>query len=132
MAAVYLVEGRVELLERLRAADSANWRIGLFQSNTTINATDTLATYTLATFSGYAPVAVTWAPAVESSGVGRTQGTVATFVHNGGGVGNTIYGYVVYHVSGKALFAERFAAPKTMNAAGHVITISPAMAEYPI
>lgn len=79
----------------------------LYQNNIVPADTDTAATYTEATFSGYAPITLsgaTWGT--------PTNGSIAypqqTFTHDGGGTSNNIYGYYVTQVtSGTLVYSER-------------------------
>ena len=79
----------------------------LYQNNIVPADTDTAATYTEATFSGYAPITLT-----GSSWGTPTNGSISyaqqTFTHNGGGTSNNIYGYYVKQVtSGTLVYSER-------------------------
>lgn len=79
----------------------------LYQNNIVPADTDTAATYTEATFSGYAPITLT-----GSSWGAPTNGSISyaqqTFTHNGGGTSNNIYGYYVTQVtSGTLVYSER-------------------------
>lgn len=79
----------------------------LYQNNIVPADTDTAATYTEATFSGYAPITLT-----GSSWGTPTNGSISyaqqTFTHNGGGTSNNIYGYYVTQVgSGILVYSER-------------------------
>lgn len=79
----------------------------LYQNNIVPSDTDTAATYTEATFSGYAPVTLTGASWGAASG-GSIAFAQQTFTHNGGGVSNSIYGYyVVQATSGTLVYSER-------------------------
>lgn len=97
----------------------------LYSSNTTPAETDTAATYTEATFSGYASASLTGASwGIASGSIAYAQ---QTFTHNGGGVSNSIYGYFVVQVtSGTLLYAERDgAAPFTLTTSGDNVKITP-------
>ena len=79
----------------------------LYQNNIVPSDTDTAATYTEATFSGYAPITLT-----GSSWGTPTNGSISyaqqTFTHDGGGTSNNIYGYYVTQVgSGILVYSER-------------------------
>lgn len=98
----------------------------LYQNNITPAEGDTAATYTEATFSGYASVSLTGASWGAASG-GTITNTERTFTHNGGVTSNSIYGYyVVQATSGTLLYAERdAAAPFTIANNGDNIKITP-------
>ena len=103
-----------------------NLDLWLFQSNTTPAEGDTLATYTEATFSGYAEIALTGASWGAASG-----GTIAyaqqTFTHDGGGTSNSIYGYLLQQTTSTTLlWVERDgSAPFTMDTNGDNIKVTP-------
>src|SRR3569623_2047366 len=84
-----------------------NLILKLFQSNTTPSDTDTAATYTEASFSGYAAATLTGTSWGSASGKSISYAQ-QTFTCNGGGVSNSVYGYfVVQSTSGILLYAER-------------------------
>lgn len=99
----------------------------LFSSNTTPAETDTAATYTEATFSGYAAITLAGASWGAPSGGSITYGSQQTFTHDGGGTSNSIYGYFVTQLtSGTLLYAERDAsAPFTLANNGDNVKITP-------
>ena len=99
----------------------------LYSSNTTPAETDTAATYTEATFSGYAAANLAGATWGGPSGGTITYGSQQTFTHNGGGVSNSIYGYFVTQLtSGILLYAERDgSAPFTLANNGDNVKITP-------
>lgn len=132
MPSVYMTEGRVCLLEQLRALDGVNWYVGLFQTALAPAVGDTFALYNAnkATYSGYAALNPAWAAAVAAAPDGRITAPPVTFQHNGGGTANTVYGYYIYHATqNKVLFAESFATPKTMATAADRIDITPTITE---
>lgn len=98
----------------------------LFQSNTTPAESDTAATYTEATFSGYSSIALTGASWGTASG-GSIAYAQQTFTHNGGATSNSIYGYfVIQTTSGTLLYSERDgAAPFTLANNGDNVKITP-------
>lgn len=98
----------------------------LFQSNTTPAESDTAATYTEATFSGYSSIALTGASWGAASG-GSIAYAQQTFTHNGGATSNSIYGYfVIQTTSGTLLYSERDgAAPFTLANNGDNVKITP-------
>lgn len=80
-----------------------------------------------ASFSGYAPVAVTsWSPAAPT-GVDHEQSTGSTVQWAAPGVGLPInlYGYYATDPGGNLLFAERFPSPPVvLSIAGQVLSIT--------
>jgi len=101
----------------------------LFSSNTTPAETDTAATYTEATFSGYAAITLTGATWGSPSGGTITYGGQQTFTHNGGATSNSIYGYFVTQLtSGILLYSERdAAAPFTLTNNGDNVKLTPTL-----
>lgn len=84
-----------------------------------------LGDFTIADFSGYANASPSMTTPSEISGKGTTiDSAERSFTHNGGGTGNTIYGYYVTDAIGGLVWAEAFSAPVTMNASGHQIKIT--------
>lgn len=129
MALLVPDEGENAILEMITNKTAPqNLVLRLFQSNTTPAETDTAATYTEATFSGYAAITLTGASWGTPS-AGSIAFAQQTFTHNGGGVSNAIYGYYVTQAtSGKLIFAERDAtAPVTIANNGETIKITPTL-----
>lgn len=60
-----------------------------------------------ADFSGYADVTPAYGSAAISSGKGRSVDSQRTFTHDGGGVGNNIYGYAVVDTAASKLLKVR-------------------------
>jgi len=99
-------------------SNGENWTIKLYSSNTTPAASDTAATYTEASFTGYASKTLTRS---ITSGTWSTPSTATPSVSNyNSGTGltwnstsaQTVYGYyVVGAVSGTLIYAERFSSP---------------------
>lgn len=100
----------------------------LFQNNVTPSEPSVAASFTEATFSGYAPI-----PLTGASWGAASAGTIAniqrTFTHDGGATANSIYGYyIVQATSGTLLFAERDAsAPFLLQNSGDNIKVTPAI-----
>ena len=101
----------------------------LYQNNITPADGDTLATYTEATFSGYAEITLdAWSAAFTDAGnKARVEEEAREFLHNGGAVNNSIYGYYITNVgSTQLLWAERNpAAPVVINAGNPSYTVLP-------
>jgi hypothetical protein len=99
--------------------------IRLYQNNYTPVFASLQANFTTATFSGYADVLLAQTTPIFDDGAERWRQnwTRATFTHNGGGVGQLIYGYYVYVPGSEAQWAERFPAPISMTVAGNSIPL---------
>lgn len=96
----------------------------LYQNNYTPVDASVLADFMIATFSGYASVAVTMGAPVSAANKAKSTATSASvFTHNGGGTMNTIYGYyIVDTVLNEVLWAERFGSSQTMGNNGDQIS----------
>ena len=105
-----------------------NPRLKLYKSNTTPAETDTAATYTEATFSGYAAVTLTGSSWTITPGA-PTEAVFAqqTFTLNADISTENIYGYfVVQASSGVLMWAERFSdAPLPMTNNTDNIKVTP-------
>lgn len=123
MANVFLQQGDLNLLDTVRLDGDTMKTLKLFANNHVPTVTDVNGDYTEATFSGYSSFALgTWNAAfVNGDGKGEIDADPAAFVHNGGGVSNTIYGAYVVNAAGDVVYAERFDAPRTMGANGDTI-----------
>jgi hypothetical protein len=100
----------------------------LYQSNTTPAETDTAATYTEATFTGYSSATLTGSSWTVTPGA-PTEGSYAqqTFTSSAGSQNQAIYGYFVTRTtSGNLAWAERFTdGPYTIVNNGDAIKITP-------
>lgn len=125
MPAVLVQTGMTNQLTDIKAFQ-ADWRLVLFQNNYNPVPGSVLANLTLATFSGYAPGnVVNGAVAINGGGIAQMSAGTVTFTHNGGGVANTIYGYaVIDNANNVLIWAERFAAQRSMGANGDSISIT--------
>lgn len=128
MAVVLPQQGELSFLADIRNSPDA-YALRLFQNSVTLGPLTVLTSLTEANFSGYAAATPTWTlPVIDGSGRAAMTASSMTFSHNGGGTSNTIFGYYFVHVtSGKLLFCESFATPKTMSVFGDSITITPTM-----
>jgi hypothetical protein len=102
--------------------------VKLFQNNYTPTDSDTSASYTEATFTGYASVSVarsTYAASTIGSNIATSVSSATPTFTCTGGSAQTIYGaYVVGHTSGKVFAAVRFDNARTM-ANGSVEVLNP-------
>jgi len=112
--------------------DPSTFTLRLWQSDTEPSLTDTYATYTQATFSGY--VAVT--PMVNNANITTVLGiSEVIFDHHvwqqtALTVVNTVYGWMITSGTApniKIEAVERFDAPITLNAIGQAIIVEPRM-----
>jgi len=103
-----------------------NLVLKLYKNNITPSDTDTAATYTEATFGGYAGITLTGASWGAASSGTITYGSQQTFTCNATAT-DDIYGYyVVQSVSGTLLYSERDAnAPLAIRNSGDAIKITP-------
>lgn len=127
MAGVVCRQGLVDILDDQKG-ERNNWTLHLFQNDVTPTDTFSNASVTEATFSGYASVPLnSWGDAfVNAANIGESDETLRTFTHNGGGVGNTIYGYFIRDGAGDYVAGERNPAGGTViNAAAQVYPVWP-------
>lgn len=127
MALVVPNSAEQDMLEAfLNKTAPENLVLKLFTNNVTPGETDTAATFTEASGSGYAPVTLTAAswtvtPGAPSSAAYPQQ----TFTFSGA-LGNVYGYYIVGATSGKIKWAERFtAAPYNIANVGDQIKITP-------
>lgn len=114
----------LEMITNKTAAQ--NLVVKLFQNNITPSDTDTAATYTEATFTGYAAITLTGASWGAASGGTITYGSQQTFTSSGT-VNNSIYGYYIVQLSsGTLVWSERDGSgPFTISQVGDAIKITP-------
>ena len=121
--------GEQKLLDVIRTGIFNNATLRLFQNNITPADGDTLATYSVATFTGYANITLNAWGAVFTNGAGKaeTDETVRTFTQTGTAVTNTIYGYFVVAADGTTLlYAERNpAGGVAMDTTGKTYSVLP-------
>jgi hypothetical protein len=102
----------------------------LFQSNTTPAETDTIATYTEATFTGYANITLAGASWTVTGGA-PSSATYAqqTFTSTAGSQSQNIYGYYLKRAtSGDLVYVERFTdGPYLIANNGDAIKVTPAI-----
>lgn len=107
-----------------------NQTLKLYKSNTTPAETDTAATYTEATFTGYASKALTGASWTVTEGAPSSAAAAQqTFTSSADQTTENIYGYfVVQTTSGIIMWAERFtAAPYAITNNADAILLTPAI-----
>lgn len=103
-----------------------NLVLKLYQNNITPSDSDTAATYTEATFTGYSSAALTGATWGSASGGSITYGAQQTFTCSGVS-SQTIYGYFIIQTTSTVLvWSERDAsAPFTIVNIGDNVKITP-------
>lgn len=117
----------VTLLGFIRSTFNSFARLRLFKNDVTPADSDTVSSYTEATFPGYAPQgANTWSAASSVGGAAQVTHPTLTFLRGSGGSGDLIYGYYLTDTAGTTLYyAERDpAAPVNMTVAGNSYAIS--------
>lgn len=126
-------EGELLLLSWLRQDFNGTQALvlRLFQNDKTPADADTLGDYDEADFSGYSsqqPLQ-SWGAVFLESGKAKTVEAVHQFTHDGGGVVNDVFGYLVEDPNTTTLmWAERFAsAPIVMDSAADVIFVTPTL-----
>ncbi len=134
MSAVIPTEGRVFLAKRVLYANAATEDLVLrvFKNNVTPGLADTAATYTEATFTGYAPITLTssqtgstWSvPIVSSNLAVSSYQTLATWT---AASDQTVYGwYITSSVTNKLCAAQAFPSPRALvGASGDTLSIPP-------
>ena len=126
--AAFLANGIKVTLFNLWIASLNALTLGLFQSNTTPSGVETFATFTAATFTGYAAQALNSFPNFALNGANEAESNAGpyTFTQTGTGVTNNIYGYFAYSAANALYFSERAAtAPFAMNATGLIYQVTP-------
>lgn len=111
MALLVPNHGEGDMLNALIAKAAAeNLVLRLYTSNTTPAEADTAATYTEATFTGYAALTLTAANWVITEGAPSNAAyPQVTFTSSAGAQSQSVYGYFLTRVtSGRIAWAERF------------------------
>ena len=105
-----------------------NLVLKLFKNNITPSDTDTAATYTEATFTGYSAIPLTGASWNAASAGTITYSAQQTFTCTGASA-DSIYGYyVVQSSSGILLYSERDAsAPFAVSNSGDAVKLTPSI-----
>jgi hypothetical protein len=115
------VVGCIQALGLWTTALLAGWgsQVRLFQTNTPITPITQWGTLVEATYSGYAPIAVSSyaAPGVDSAGNTFTNTQLMEFRNNGGGTGNLIYAAAIV-----AMIPGTTQATGTVTTTGGVIS----------
>jgi hypothetical protein len=106
-----------------------NLVLRLYSSNTTPADSDTAATYTEATFTGYSAVTLTAGTWGASSNGTKTYGSAVTFTSTADAQNQDIYGYYVTRATGgELLWSERFTdGPYNIANNGDEISVTPSI-----
>ena len=101
--------------------------VELFTNNHTPTYSDTYATYTVPTFSGYGPATlVTPVDLGETAHIDTQQFAPAVFTALGGGLPVTIYGYMITQ-GGNLIAAEKFSSSVVLSTAGQSLIVVPSL-----
>ena len=109
-------------------AAAENLKLQLYQNNITPAETDTAATYTVATFTGYAAITLTAANWTVTEGAPSDASYAQqTFTSSADQTSQSIYGYNFVRVtSGRIAWAERFpAGPYAIANNGDNVKVTP-------
>jgi hypothetical protein len=125
---VFVERGLTAALNALTPAVAGFWRVGLFQNDRTPRLADTAADYLPCNFSGYSGEKILYyfSPATMRGPRAWSQALPVEWTHNGGSVGNEVYGLYVTDLSGTLTIAERFCdGPFPLDRAGRFIRLLP-------
>lgn len=127
MSLVLVNNGRTTLANQLRTYFNANTYLKLFQNNHTPVRGDTAASYTEATFGGYAQITLnSWgAASLTADFHALLTEIVRTFVCTGAPFTNTIYGYYIVDGGGNLLWAELAPASFNVDAINKAYSVIP-------
>lgn len=132
MSLVEVNQGTKLILEAIiNKTAGQNLVLKLYKSNTTPAVGDTEASYTEATFTGYAAVTLAGASWTTASANPSTASYAAqTFTSTANQTAQIIYGYyLVQLASGKLIAAERFTSAVTIQNNTDSITVTPALTQ---
>lgn len=135
MAAMVPDEGKIEWAKRALYATSGSEDLSLrlFRNNITPAETDTTATYTVATFTGYSNQTLTSSQSGSTWSVPTTSANIASSTYGSSAItwtattDQTIYGYyIVSATGGKTMLSEAFGAGKPLvGASSDTLSITP-------
>ena len=120
--------GLVTQLDFLRAKWETKYRVGLFQNDGHPSLTWTLFNVVPCDFSGYSGLLQSfgWTASVVNNTRAVTEANPLTWTHNGGPIGNFVYGYYVVDDVGAYQWAERFCpAPVVVSRNGTRLRVRP-------
>lgn len=119
-------EGEIYLTNRmLHGGSNEDWTLRLYSNNKTPAASDTIASYTECTLTGYSAATLdteSFTNAASVSGVGSSNYSEITFgPFTSAGV---VYGYYITSPTSKVLWAERLLAARTIAGTSETIPIT--------
>jgi len=105
-----VASGLLSYTNLIRLEMFGNHKVALFQNDRSPKLDDNASLFTPCTFSGYPGPVLTygWTSPVMVGNRAFTHSEEFVWTHNGGPVGNWVYGYYVMNVSDELRFAERF------------------------
>jgi hypothetical protein len=125
---VFVERGLTAALNALTPAVAGVWRVGLYKNDRTPRLADTAADYISCNFSGYSGEQLLYyfSPATMRGPRAYSQALPVKWTHNGGTVGNEVYGLYVKDLSGAIVVAERFCGgPFNLDRLGRFIRLTP-------
>ncbi len=133
--AIVVDEGEIAIFNAIGAAFNGAMRAILFQNAHLVTDATTLSDLIEADYSGYAEMLIYFSmPSISAplfaADVAKSVMTECVFAHDGGGVGNGIYGWAVVYNHATVITAGNFAVvggvpvAKPMIAAGDVISLN--------
>jgi hypothetical protein len=132
MAALMTFAGLTQEANNLKEACNGEMTLHLFQNNVAVGYGDTIATYTEATFDGYAPILLPAGSVAFNAGPNDAAWSwpMQTFTMTGSHTPNNIYGYYVTMndlttATPSLYFSENFSPGLVMNAPGDAFSITP-------
>jgi hypothetical protein len=130
---VYLLEAINAIITNIFGT-SVHSTCHLYQNVIAPTPTTPLASYTEATFDGYAPISITaWGtPHVIANGQYAVAPTTPlVWTPTGSTTSNTVYGYYIKDPAGNVIQAENFAAGQLMSGTGTTLQFVPEVAIGP-
>lgn len=117
-------------LDAARRRFEGKYRAGLFQNNYKPKISSELVNLTPCNFSGYMGEQITggWSIPVSAGLYAITQAIDVLWEHDGGSIGNFVYGYYIVDDDGDLVWAERFCPdPLVAHRLGETVRIRPTL-----
>lgn len=124
-------EGLKDFLNKLTGYMTGWFKVGLYQNDHEPALDDDVGMYSPCTFSGYdgPQLVYGWTLAAMYGVRAKSFATELVWQHDGGPIGNDVWGYYVTDPSGTLKFAERFCdGPFAVERLGRKIKIAPTFA----
>lgn len=121
-------DGLLNVLARLRPTLFTELRYGLFQNDFEPVQNSTIANIVPATFSGYSGLVLSsgWTVGMISGNRAIASANVISWSHNGGLLGNWIYGFYAVDTVGDLVLAKRLEqAPSLVEVLGVTVSVTP-------